>query len=192
MPRAGLNAEAVVAAAAALADREGLEGVTLARLAAELGVRPPSLYAHVAGVDDLRRRLALRGARELTAALQAAAAGRARGEALAAVADAYRAYAHAHPGTYLATQRAPDPQDAELVAVAAELLDVILAVLRGYALEQDDAVHAVRIVRAALHGFVALEAGQGFRLALDRDESYARLVAVLDQGLGAAGGGVPT
>src|SRR5947208_1931649 len=42
MARAGLSADALVEAAAALADREGLEAVTLARLAADAGVRPPS------------------------------------------------------------------------------------------------------------------------------------------------------
>ena len=77
MARAGLSAEALVDAAAALADREGLEAVTLTRLAADAGVRPPSLYAHVDGLDDLRRRLANRGRRELAAALRDAATGRA-------------------------------------------------------------------------------------------------------------------
>jgi len=52
MPRAGLTAEAVVAAAGALADERGLDGVTLSELAGRLGVRPPSLYAHVGGLED--------------------------------------------------------------------------------------------------------------------------------------------
>src|SRR5262249_53912537 len=58
MPRAGLDSESVVAAAAAMADEDGLEAVTLTRLAGRLGVRTPSLYAHVRGLDDLRGRLA--------------------------------------------------------------------------------------------------------------------------------------
>lgn len=183
MPRAGLDAEAVVAAAAQLADAEGLDALSLARLAAELGVRPPSLYAHVDGLGDLRRRLGIRGARELAAVIQAAAAGRAGGEALRAVADVYRSYAHEHPGTYAALQRAPDPDDEEAQAAAGHVVDVVLAVLRGYGLEGDDAIHAVRIVRSALHGFVALEAGGGFGIDLDLDESYGRLVDVLNEGL---------
>ena len=64
-PRAGLSREAVVQAAAALADEEGLEEVTLAELASRLGVRTPSLYNHVAGLEGLRRELALLGTREL-------------------------------------------------------------------------------------------------------------------------------
>jgi AcrR family transcriptional regulator len=183
MPRAGLDAEAVVGAAEELADAEGLEAVTLATLARQLGVRAPSLYAHIGGLPDLRRRLATRGRRRLAEALQSAAAGRARGDALAAVADAYRAYAREHPGTYAALQRAPDPDDEEATAAAAHAVDVFLAMLRGYALEHDDAIHATRIVRAAVHGFVSLEANEGFGLPVDIDETFTRLTAVLDQGL---------
>lgn len=186
MPRAGLDAEAVVAVAASLADEYGLEELTLARLADRLGVRSPSLYVHVDGLSDLRSRLATRGARELTAALRSAVADRVRAEALPAVADAYRAYAHEHPGAYAAIQRAPgaDPDpDPGFVAAAADLVDVLVALLRDYGRDDDDAIHAVRIVRAALHGFVSLERAGGFAIELDLDETYARLVQMLDQGL---------
>jgi AcrR family transcriptional regulator len=183
MPRAGLDPEAVVAAAEALADAEGLEALTLARLAKELGVRPPSLYVHVGGLDDLRRRLASRAARRLATALNEATAGRARGDALAAMAAAYRAYAREHPGSYAALQRLPDPSDEEAVAAATEAVDAVRATLRGYGLEGDEAIHAARIVRAALHGFASLEATGGFGIPLDVEETFARLPAVLDRGL---------
>ena len=55
--------------------------------------------------------------------------------------------------------------------------------LAGYGLEGDDAIHAARAVRAALHGFAVLEAGGGFGIKLDLDESFARLVGLLDRGL---------
>ncbi len=180
MARAGLDSETVVAAAARLADADGLPAVTLARLAAELGVRAPSLYTHVDGLADLRRRLAARAARELGARLQAAAAGRAGTDALRAVAWAYRDYAHQHPGSYAAVQ------DARAVAderAARDLVDVVLAVLRGYRLEGDAAVHATRALRAALHGFVSLEAEGGFGIPLSLDQSFELLVALVDQGL---------
>jgi hypothetical protein len=59
----------------------------------------------------------------------------------------------------------------------------VLAVLRGYELAGDDAIHAARIVRAALHGFVELELAGGFRIPLDLDKTFERLVTVLDHGL---------
>jgi Tetracyclin repressor-like, C-terminal domain len=60
---------------------------------------------------------------------------------------------------------------------------VVLAVLRGYALEGEEAIHGARIVRSALHGFVTLESSEGFGIPLDLDETFARLVATLDRGL---------
>jgi AcrR family transcriptional regulator len=183
MPRAGLDASSVVAAAARIADRDGLDQLTLARLAAELGVRAPSLYAHVGGLADLRERVRELGATEMTEALSEAAAGRAGREALHAVAVAYRVYAHERPGVYAAMQRAPDPGDDERAAVAARLVETLVAVLRGYGLEGDDAVHAVRLLRSALHGFVSLESAGGFALPLALDESYERLIEMVDRGL---------
>jgi AcrR family transcriptional regulator len=183
MPRVGLDRGAVVSAAAELANVEGLDGLTLAALAKRLGVRSPSLYAHVDGLDELRRLLAARGTQELATALRLAATGRARGDALAAVADAYRTYAREHPGTYAALQRASDVNDDP---ASADVIDVVAAVLRGYGLDSDDAIHGVRIVRAALHGFVVLENGGGFGIPLDLDETFARLVRTLDGGIAAS------
>jgi TetR/AcrR family transcriptional regulator, tetracycline repressor protein len=47
--RAGLSREAVIAAARAVADREGLARLSMRTLAAELGVMPNALYSHVDG-----------------------------------------------------------------------------------------------------------------------------------------------
>jgi AcrR family transcriptional regulator len=183
MPRAGLDSEAVITAAATLADADGLGQLTLARLAERLGVRAPSLYAHVSGgLSDLRRRLGARGARELAAVLQSAAAGRARLDALRAVAQAYRAYAQAHPGTYAAMQRAPEADDIDAGLAARELVGVIVAVLDGYGLRDAEAIHAVRVMRASLHGFVSLEQEGGFRMPISLELSYERLIELLHSG----------
>jgi len=52
-PARGLTREAIVRAAVALADRDGLDAVSIRRVAAELGARPMSLYSHIAAKDDL-------------------------------------------------------------------------------------------------------------------------------------------
>lgn len=52
-PRPGLSADAIVGAAIRVADGEGLEAVSMARVAAELGFTTMSLYRHVASKDEL-------------------------------------------------------------------------------------------------------------------------------------------
>ena len=51
--RTPLNKERVLAAAVELADREGVDGLSMRRLASELGVVPMALYKHVANKDEL-------------------------------------------------------------------------------------------------------------------------------------------
>src|SRR2546430_5946247 len=57
--RAGLDQASVVEAAVKLVDEEGIEQLTLGRLAERLGVRTPSLYNHVAGLPGLKHELML-------------------------------------------------------------------------------------------------------------------------------------
>jgi AcrR family transcriptional regulator len=51
--RTRLSRSLVLEAAVALADRDGLEGFSMRRLAQELGVVPMALYKHVANKDEL-------------------------------------------------------------------------------------------------------------------------------------------
>ncbi|HKG39217.1 MAG TPA: WHG domain-containing protein [Conexibacter sp.] len=186
MPRQGLDTGQVVEEAVRVADADGLEAVTLARVSATLGVRAPSLYNHVAGREALLRGIALRGLRELGDVLRRAAVGRAREDALVAVAHAYRAYAHEHPGCFAATVAPPAAGDVEHEQAAAEVVGVLAAIVGGWGIDDEDAVHAVRTVRSALYGFVAIEAAGGFGLPVDCDASFSRLVRTLAAGLEAA------
>jgi len=181
--RVGLDRGAVVRAAAGLADAAGGKEVTLADLAAHLGVRTPSLYNHVTGQEGLRRELALLGTRELGARLGRAAIGRAADDALLALAHAYRAFASERPGLYAATLRAPAPGDEAHQAASEEILAVLRAVLEAYGLRDEAAVHVIRGLRSLLHGFVSLELAGGFGLPLDVDESFVHLVRIYIGGL---------
>jgi AcrR family transcriptional regulator len=180
VPRAGLTPSIVVDRAGALADEGGLDRLTLAALAARLGVALPSLYKHVGGLDDLRRRMAIAAAAELADRLGAAVAGRSRLDALAALAEAYRGFAREHPGRYPLTQVAPAQGDDEHAAVAERAVTAVFAALRGYGLEGDEAVDATRALRSALHGFVLLESGGGFGLARPPAASFDRMIAGFD------------
>jgi AcrR family transcriptional regulator len=184
VPRAGLDHATVVAAAADMADAEGLEAVTLSRVAATLGVKSPSLYNHVQGREGLVRGIALLGLAELTTSLRDAAVGRSGDDALLAATRAYRQYVKDHPGRYAAGAiTAPAPDDAEHQQAGAAVIDTFISILRAWDLTDDDAIHAVRGLRAAVHGFASLETSGGFGLRQDVDESFTRLIAALAAGL---------
>jgi AcrR family transcriptional regulator len=186
MPRIGLNAARVVEEAAEIADSEGLESLTMARLAAELGIRVPSLYKHINGLADLHRRLAAIANRSMADTIRTATVGLAGVDALRACCRSYRDYAKHYPGRYAAAQRAPDPTDpdqATLYKLSEELTALALSVLRSYDLTGEDSIHAARILRSAMHGFVSLEQLGGFGLPTEIEASFERLIDLLDAGL---------
>jgi AcrR family transcriptional regulator len=166
-----------------MADAQGLDRLTLAGLAARVGIRLPSLYNHVDGIAGLHQDLARYGVRQIVEQASRAAIGKSSDAAIIAVAQALRTYILEHPGVYAATVRAPAADDLELQQSSQALIDVILAVLEPYELAADAMIHAVRGLRSIVHGFATLEAGGGFGMPLDRDESFLRLLRAYLAGL---------
>lgn len=179
MPRERITPDALVSAAADLADETGFENLTLSALAKRFGVRDASLYTHIRGLPDLRERVALLALTEWADALGAAVAGRSRHDALTAFADTYRALATEHRGRYAAT-RYPVTSEAPVASAGvARIVEVCYALLRGYDLSEPDATDAVRLLRSTLHGFSDLEATGGFTADHSLDVSWRRAVHTL-------------
>jgi len=183
MPRAGLSTASVVDAAVELVDERRRGVLTLAAVASRTGVATPSLYKHVRNLEALQQKVSARVTAELAQALSTAIAGRSGKEALGFLADAYREYALAHPGRYPLTQCVPDAEDPGHLAAGEQAVQAVLAALRGYGLRGDEAIHATRVVRSALHGFVSLEVDGGFGLPQDVGRSFERLVSALHASL---------
>jgi AcrR family transcriptional regulator len=179
MTRERLSPDAVVVAAADLADEIGFDHLTLAALAKRLAVRDASLYTHIRGLADLQERVAALALREWADALGAAIAGRSGHAALTAFADTYRAMATGRPGRYAATRHPIPSERLDGPGSTARIVDVCFALLRGYDLSEPDATDAVRLLRSTLHGFSDLEATGAFTADRDPDASWRRAVETL-------------
>ena len=181
--RRSLDSETVITAAAQIADDEGLDKLTLTRVAAGLGVRQPALYRHVGGYDDLIRSLSLLGREILAKRLADSAVGLAGDDAVAAVGHAWRAMVCDHPGIYAATDRYPCAGDPELEDAVEQVLAVVGQALRAYDLTEADRVHAARTLRSAFHGFSHLESGDGHPLPHDPEDTFRHLIELLCAGI---------
>ncbi len=173
----------VVDAAASLADAEGIESVTLTRVAKELGVRQPALYRHVDGIEALLAALALRAREMLSEAITEAAIGRSRDDAIAAVADAWRKFVDAHPGLYSVVYRVVGGEDPDLEAAADRIVRILALSLIGYSLSSESTIRVARSLRSTLHGFCLLEQDGGHPPPYSIDESFDRLVSLLIAGV---------
>lgn len=183
-PKIGLEISFIIKVAGEIADQYGVQEVTLANLAKELGIRPPSLYNHFDGLTGLRKKLAIYGINKLYEVMADAAIGVSGTEAVLAVSQAYVNFARMHPGIYEATLLAPDPEDVDVQEAGAKIVDLSVRVLQEYHLEGERALHAVRGLRSILHGFSSLEQKGGFKMSLDLNESLMIIIKAFLAGIG--------
>lgn len=159
-----------------LANRRGLDGLSMSDLAQVLNVRTPSLYSHVAGIGDVKRLLALHGLAELDSTVSRATIGRSGPGAVRALLNAYREFVEKNPGVYAATVPTPPRSDREWSGAVDHLMGTFLASLQEYDLRGPEVVHALRGLRSLVHGFVSLESSGALKHPVNRDESFAWLV----------------
>ena len=165
------STEEIVSAARELLESRGIEAVTMKEVAERVGVKAPSLYKRVRDRADLLHQVANGVAVELAAVLdEAATTGDPRRD-LAALATAFRAWAHGAPAGYsLLTSPVPDEWrvDPELNVRTSAAIRRATAELVG----DEQALDAARTFVAFAHGFVSLEIAATFRLGGDPSTAY--------------------
>jgi AcrR family transcriptional regulator len=152
-----LDRATLVRVAADVADRDGWSHLTLSQVAKEVNRHVTSLYAHVAGLDDLRRLVTLLALEELADEVWKAALGRTGEDALVAIADVERAYARKHPGRNTAIMTYRCPGDAELRARGVRLAEPIRATFRSFGLDDEQVALAHSVFSGALRGLILYE-----------------------------------
>ena len=184
--RTRLDKNAVVQAAVEILNAEGVQALTLSRLAEELGIQTPSLYNHVEGLHGLQQELAILNAKLLADRLSSAAMGKSGTELFMEASQAFRAYVKEYPGLYMSTLRSSGAQETpnkELQLEEERTVNVGLVVMASLGLKGENAIHGLRAFRSMVHGFATLEVAGGFGLPQDCDESFRRLVLALVAGL---------
>jgi TetR/AcrR family tetracycline transcriptional repressor len=148
--RAGLTRAAVLRAARRIADEEGVERLTMRRLAAELGVMPNALYTYVPDKEGLLDALI----DDLLAGVEAGdpAEGDWR-DGLVRVMDSSRRLLLAHPRLVPVFLARPG-----LGPNAARLGEITFALLRRGGIEGERAVEAFRVLLIYSLGFAAFQA----------------------------------
>ncbi len=154
MTRVALNPEVIFRAALRLVDAEGLEALTMRRLAADLGVATMSLYGHVPNKECL-----LLGVVDLaTREIRLPEPDMPPWEAWKTVTREFRRVALLHPNLVTLIVQQP-PTGIE----GLRTLEVALDALRRAGIPGPDAVRAYRLTASFAIGFVSLECGGYFK-----------------------------
>jgi AcrR family transcriptional regulator len=169
-----VTAEAVIDAAVNIVKASGLDALSLNSIAALLQVKPPSLYNHVKGIEDVRRRLFEVVLQKMAAAVDRVAVGRSKEEALREIAHAYRRFAKEEPELYRVYTHAPKVENG--AALVENLAQTLRKVLSAFGLSARAEVNFIRLFHSSLQGFVSLENAGFFNQDADINESFRVLI----------------
>lgn len=175
----------IIETATKIADEQGLDAVSLTAIAKQLDIKKQSLYNHIDSLQQVRRDLVVYADGQLQNILADAAIGKSREQAVFAVAEAYRCFAHKHPGQYRAIMADTwkFQKDDIIKASTHTLMEVLRKVLSQYNLTNDELTHAARGFRSVMHGFVSLEASGWFHRPLNKTNSYVLLIRTFIYGV---------
>jgi AcrR family transcriptional regulator len=169
--RGRLGRDEVLAAAEELVDLAGWDGLTMSALAMSLGVRAPSLYHHVDGLEALRGELQVRSMAALSDALMRASVGQSGTNGVRVQAQAQRDFARTWPHRYDGMTRAAiDP--AGVGGAGALATEVSVKMLLTSGVPDEVAQDLVRALFAAHHGAIQLELSGFFSIGVDHDALF--------------------
>jgi AcrR family transcriptional regulator len=151
----------IVETARALLEDEGVEALSMRRLAERLDIRAPSIYKHFADKRELEAAVISAGFEELAVSFEAAA----RRGSLRALGRAYRRFALAHAHLYRLMTSGPLPRELLAPGVEDRAARPLLDVLDGNA-------DRARAAWAFAHGMAILELDGRFPPGADLDAAW--------------------
>jgi AcrR family transcriptional regulator len=171
----------VINAAIACLDKEGESALGVNRVARELGIKPPAIYKHLDGNTGLRRGVALAIWRNYLADCQQQTTGITESRALfRAAAIATRNFARSHPSRYtVMMQYQMRPNDAEEAEIIQQSLRLFQNSLQLYELSDNALIDVMRMVNAAIYGFIIREQSELMTLNRSPDDSYEVMLDAL-------------
>jgi hypothetical protein len=154
------------------------------RIAADLTAEMEQhLAERVSTIPEMRRFLAVKGYRELRQLIERHIAGKSGTDALRAAMIGMRRYALDRPGMSAATFRNPETDSPEWRAAQMELAEIMFAIFAQVGVRDEQAQHALRILRSFVRGFVLHEMGASFLDPLEHDQSYEFGIRLFIEGL---------
>ena len=169
-----LTPQDVTNAVLACLDKEGEAALGVNRVARELGIKPPAIYKHVNGNTGLRRAAVLTIWDDYLLHCQDAVANISEPKKLFyAGAQAARSYAKSYPARYaVMMQYQMRPTDLEESTIIQRSLRFFQQSLQLDGLSNDALVDCMRMINAAIYGFLNREQLELMTLSRSSDASY--------------------
>ena len=183
MAKANIDKETIINKAVELVNSVGIDKVTLKMLAENLGIKSPSLYNHIEGIDDLKKQLMIYGWKQAEQRITLAVIGVSGYDAIRAMFYAFYDYVIENPGVFNVMFWYNKFQSEEMEMATAQLLTIIFKITSSLNIPDDYCFHLIRTFRGFLEGYFLLVNNGSFGHPLPIFESFEISIEVLIAGI---------
>ena len=183
MARNGLDTNMIISRAAQLVNEVGLENITLKMLADDLGIKSPSLYNHIGGLEDLKMQLMIYGWKEMEQRIIQSVIGISGYDAIRAGCYAFYEYATENPGIFNAMLWYNKFLNMDTMEATSGLFSVLFKVTSSFNISEENCNHIIRTLRGFLEGFSLLVNNKAFGNPISITESFVLSMNVLIEGI---------
>lgn len=183
MAKNNINDELIIKMAADLSNKIGLENLSLKIIAEELNIKPPSLYNHISGLDDIKEKLMIYGWKQVEKNAIEAAVGVSGYEALKNSCYEFYNYAINNKGVFTAMLWYNKYDNDEKENATTKLFDMLFKILKPLNISNDNINHIIRTLRSFLEGFSLLVNNNAFGNPVSIKESFDISLEIIINGI---------
>jgi AcrR family transcriptional regulator len=153
-----LSPQDILDVAIILLETQGVSDFSINQLARALAIKPPSLYNHFAGDEDLRRSIRLEGWKRIVECLPEIQSNDHPVELIRRTAGCYREFAIENPALYLFTVQHSFPRsDWEFSRAFEQICDLFVTILTPFGLGKEETLREARLLYATIQGLLMNE-----------------------------------
>jgi len=183
MSKNNISDELIIKTSARIANKVGLDNMSLKIIAEELNIKSPSLYNHIKNLDEIKQRLMVYGWKQMEEKMLNSAVGVAGYEALRNMCYAFYDYATNNKGVFNAMLWYNKYENTEKENATTRLFNMLFKVMKSLDISDDNINHIVRTLRGFLEGFSLLVNNNAFGNPISIKESFDLSLEIIMNGI---------
>ncbi len=183
MSKNSISDDLIIETSAQLSNKVGLDNLSLKMIAEELNVKSPSLYNHIASLDEIKSQLMIYGWKQMEEKIIDSAVGVSGYEALKKMCYAFYDYSINNKGIFTAMLWYNKYENAQKENATTRLFTMLFKVMKPLDISDDNINHIVRTLRGFLEGFSLLVNNNAFGNPISIKESFDLSLEIIMNGI---------
>lgn len=183
MLKNSISDEVIIETSARIANKVGLNNLSLKIIAEELNIKSPSLYNHINSLEDIKQKLMVYGWKQMEEKMIDSAVGVSGYEALKNMCYAFYDYATNNKGVFTAMLWYNKYESEQKEKATTRLFNMIFKVMKPLNISDDNINHIIRTLRSFLEGFSLLVNNNSFGNSVSIKESFELSLEIIMNGI---------